>query len=73
MVTVWIKRDHYEDGSVVRKVFATVTDETVTSLSAVSVNVPDPSKGYRRTAVRVRVSRSGSWAVWRCRDVPNDR
>lgn len=72
MVAVWIERETRKDGCMLRRVFVRVTGETLSPLDVIPAHVPEPTKGVVRTGQRVRVNRAGTWAVWRCVDVPKN-
>jgi hypothetical protein len=59
----------HKDGSVTRKLFTHVTNESVGPLEVLAGHRPDLPKGMARTGETVRVNRSGTWAVWSATDV----
>lgn len=71
MIAAWIRKTELKDGCVRWRITTKVThDETLNPLHVVAQNVPDRLKGFRRVGERVRVSRSGEWAIWTCEDRP---
>lgn len=68
MIAIFARTARYPTGSIRRTVFVRVTGESLGPLAVIAAHVPDLGRGWRRCGERVRVNRSGTWAVWRCVD-----
>jgi hypothetical protein len=73
VISVTRRTERRADGSVARRVYVRVTGESLGPLDVLPPRVPELPRGMTRTRQRVRVNRSGTWAVWGCVDVKGSR
>lgn len=69
MILIRSRTEKREDGGVKRRLFVRVENESVGPLSVLPARVPELVRGFVRTGQRVRLNRTGTWAVWSCLDV----